>query len=96
MELVEHKNILFRTKISFKIDYYILMYNDVSLDLQLLQFTSKITKKENDCKITEQVYRLCRSNFFSIVEKLVTGNYVGNPSIASKLNFKTGMTLGIE
>ncbi len=54
---LEYENILFRTKISFKIDYYILMYNDVSLDLQLLQFTSKITKKENVCKITEQVYR---------------------------------------
>ncbi len=42
MELVEHKNILFRTKISFEIDYYILMYNDVSLDLQLLTELQRI------------------------------------------------------
>jgi hypothetical protein len=38
MKLVEHENILFRSKISFEIDYYILMYNDVSLDLQLLSY----------------------------------------------------------
>jgi hypothetical protein len=63
------------------------MYNDDSLDLQLqLQRNDRFNKYTDCIDLT--------SLPFLKLKKFVSRNYVENSSIASKLNFKIGMTLG--